>query len=165
MKLYNIFEEVILEEITKNSQIISEGVSSDAVKAAIRDKVNVNIEYQDYEDQPPSKRYIQVYNYASTKANNDSIRAYQISGGSKTKKPNAWKIFLLDKIVGWYPTNMKWQNPVSDYDATIPAYNQLGDRTMSQVYDKVNPDTFTRQRSDIYQNPNITQDNEEDEEF
>jgi hypothetical protein len=42
MKLYNIFEEVILEEITKNSQIISEGVSSDAVKAAIRNKVNVN---------------------------------------------------------------------------------------------------------------------------
>jgi hypothetical protein len=164
MKLYNIFEEVILEEITKNSQIISEGVSSDAVKAAIRDKVNVNIEYQDYVDQPPSKRYIQVYNYASTKANNDSIRAYQISGGSKSKKPSNWKIFLLDKIVGWYPTNMKWQNPVSDYDTSIPAYNQLGDRTMSQVFDKVNPDTFTRQRSDINQNPNL-QDNEEDEEF
>lgn len=163
MKLYNIFEEVILEEIKKNSQLITEGVSEDAVKAAIRDKVNVNILYQDYEDQPPSKRYIQVYNFASTKANNDAIRAYQISGGSKTK-PSAWKIFLLDKIVGWYPTRMKWQNPVSDYDATIPAYNQLGDRTMSQVYDKVNPDTFTRQRSDIYQNPDL-QDNEEDEEF
>jgi len=163
MKLYNLYEEVILEQIKKNSQIINEGVSKDSVMAAIRDKVNVNIEYQDYVDQPPSKRYIQVYNFSSTKADNDSIRAYQISGGSKTKKPSAWKIFLLDKIVGWYPTNMKWQNPVSDYDTSIPAYNQLGDKTMRQVYDKVNPNTFTRQRSDIYQNPDLTQDNEEEE--
>ena len=161
MKLYNIFEEVILEEIQKNSKLLTEGVSEDLVKDAIRGKYNVNIEYKDYKDQPPSKRYIQVYNFASTKAGNKAIRAYQISGGSKSE-PNAWKIFLLDKIVGWYPTKMKWQNPVSDYDATIPTYNQLGDKTMSSVFDKVEPNTFTRQRSDIYQN---AEDNENEEQF
>ena len=49
MKLYNIFKEVILEEIQKNSQLITEGVSEELVKDAIRGKYNVNIEYKDYE--------------------------------------------------------------------------------------------------------------------
>ena len=163
MKLYNLYQQVILEEIEKQSKLITEGVSHKAIIDAITGKYNVNILYQDYKDQPPSKRYIQVYNFASTKANNKAIRAYQISGGSKSE-PNAWKIFLIDKIVGWYPTKMKWQNPVSDYNMDIPAYNQLGDKTMSAVYDKVNPNTFTRFRSDIAQNPNLQQNNAEDEE-
>ena len=34
MKLYNIFKEVILEEIQKNSQLITEGVSEELVKDA-----------------------------------------------------------------------------------------------------------------------------------
>lgn len=154
MKLYNLFEEVILEEINRGCQILSEGVSINDVNAAIDGKYNVNILYRDYEDQPPSKRYIQVYNLAKTKAGNDCIRAYQIFGGSKTTpKTGAWKIFRLDRIEGWFPTNMKWQNPVSDYTPNVPAYNQTGDRTMSVVNKMVDPKTFTRQRSDISQAP------------
>lgn len=154
MKLYNLFEEVILEGINKGRQILSEGVSVNDVNAAIDGKYNVNILYRDYEGQPPSKRYIQVYNLAKTKAGNDCIRAYQIFGGSKTTpKSGAWKIFRLDRIEGWYPTNMKWQNPVSDTNVGIPSYNQTGDRTMSSVTKMVNPNTFTRQRSDIGQAP------------
>jgi predicted DNA-binding transcriptional regulator YafY len=153
MKLYNLFEQVIFEEVEKNRQIISEGVSTDDVKKAIDGKYNVNILYRDYENQPPSKRYIQVYNFAKTKAGNDAIRAYQIFGGSKTTpKTGAWKIFRLDRIEGWYPTKMKWDNPVSDYDVNIPSYNQLGDKTMSVVIKKVDPNTFTRQRSAIPDN-------------
>ena len=83
MKLYNLFEEVIFEEVEKNLRLISEGVSADVVKAAIDGKYNVNILYRDYEDQPPSKRYIQVYNLSKTKGGNDAIRAYQIFGASK----------------------------------------------------------------------------------
>jgi len=154
MKLYNLFKEVILEEINKTRQIISEGVAVNDVKAAIDGKYNVNILYRDYEGQEPSKRYVQVYNLAKTKAGNDCIRAYQIFGGSKTTpKSGAWKIFRLDRIEGWYPTNMKWQNPVSDINSGIPTYNQTGDKSMSVVNKKVNPDTFTRQRSDISQAP------------
>jgi predicted DNA-binding transcriptional regulator YafY len=153
MKLYNLFEQVIFEEVEKNRQIISEGVSTDDVKKAIDGKYNVNILYRDYENQPPSKRYIQVYNLSETKAGNEAIRAYQIFGGSKTTpKTGAWKIFRLDRIEGWYPTKMKWDNPVSDYDVNIPSYNQLGDKTMSVVIKKVDPNTFTRQRSAIPDN-------------
>lgn len=160
MKLYNLYEEVILEELEKSRRIISEGVSPNDVKAAIDGKYNVNILYRDYEDQPPSKRYIQVYNLSKTKSGNDAIRAYQIFGGSKTTPKNgAWKIFRLDRIEGWYPTNMKWSNPISDFATNIPNYNQIGDKTMSVVNKMVDPKTFTRQRSDIRQSP-LGKDNE-----
>ena len=138
MKLYNIFEDIILEEINKNKFILTEGVSTQQVNDAINNKYNVNILYRDIDGQPPSKRYIQVYNYAKTKAYNDAIRAYQIFGGSKSGDKNGyWKIFRLDRIEGWYPTNVKWEKPVSDLDNTIPTYNKNGDKTMSVVMNKV----------------------------
>ena len=139
MKLYNLYQEVIFEEIEKSKGILTEGVSSDDVNDAINGKYNVNILYRDYEDKAPSKRYIQVYNLAKTKAGNDAIRAYQIFGGSKTTpREGAWKIFRLDRIEGWYPTKVKWNQAVSDLDASIPKYNQNGDRTMATVMNKVN---------------------------
>jgi predicted DNA-binding transcriptional regulator YafY len=139
MKLYNLFEQVIFEEIEKNRRLISEGVSSDDVRAAIDGKYNVNILYRDYEDQPPSKRYIQVYNLSKTKGGNDAIRAYQIFGASKRDNKNGfWKIFRLDRIEGWFPTKVKWSEPVSNLDSNIPKYNSTGDRSMSSVAYKVN---------------------------
>jgi predicted DNA-binding transcriptional regulator YafY len=139
MKLYNIFQNLILEEISKNTNLLVEGVSTDDVNKAISGKYNVNILYRDYVDQPPSKRYVQVYNLSKTKAGNDAIRAYQIFGGSKTTpKTGAWKIFRLDRIEGWFPTNMKWEKPVSDLDSNIPKYNTTGDKTMASVINKVN---------------------------
>jgi predicted DNA-binding transcriptional regulator YafY len=139
MKLYNIFESIIFEEINKKNNLLNESVSINDVKAAIDGKYNVNILYRDYEDQPPSKRYIQVYNFSKTKGGNDAIRAYQIFGGSKKGNKNGfWKIFRLDRIEGWYPTKVKWANPISDFDTSIPQYNANGDRSMSQVMHKVN---------------------------
>lgn len=138
MKLYNLFECVIFEELEKARKILLEGVSTDDVKAAINGKFNVNILYRDFDDQPPSKRYIQVYNFSKTKAGNDAIRAYQIVGGSKKGQKNGyWKIFRLDRIEGWYPTKVKWRQAVSDLDPTIPKYNPNGDRSMATVMNKV----------------------------
>jgi len=139
MKLYNLFEEIILEEIERNRTLLTEGASFDDVKAAIDGKYNVNILYRDYEDQPPSKRYIQVYNLAKTKSGNDAIRAYQIFGASKKGNKNGfWKIFRLDRIEGWFPTKVRWARPVSDIELNIPKYNANGDRSMSSVIYKAN---------------------------
>ena len=139
MKLYNLFEEIILEEIERNRNILTEGVFFDDAKAAIDGKYNVNILYRDYEDQPPSKRYIQVYNLSKTKSGNDAIRAYQIFGASKKGNKNGfWKIFRLDRIEGWFPTKVKWARPVSDLNTNIPKYNANGDRSMSSVIYKAN---------------------------
>jgi predicted DNA-binding transcriptional regulator YafY len=145
MKLYNLFEEVILEEIERNRTLLTEGVSFDDVKAAIDGKYNVNILYRDYEDQPPSKRYIQVYNLAKTKGGNDAIRAYQIFGASKKGNKNGfWKIFRLDRIEGWFPTKVRWAKPVSDIEPNVPKYNANGDRSMSSVMYKVNVNQPTK---------------------
>jgi predicted DNA-binding transcriptional regulator YafY len=139
MKLYNLFEEIILEEIERNRNILTEGVFFDDAKAAIDGKYNVNILYRDYEDQPPSKRYIQVYNLSKTKSGNDAIRAYQIFGASKKGNKNGfWKIFRLDRIEGWFPTKVRWARPVSDLNTNIPKYNANGDRSMSSVIYKAN---------------------------
>ena len=146
MKLYNIFEALILEEVNKTKKLLVEGASIDDVNSAIQGKYNVNILYRDEEGQPPSKRYIQVYNLSQTKAGNDAIRAYQIFGGSKTGSKNGfWKIFRLDRIEGWYPTKVKWVQPVSDLEPSIPRYNDTGDRSMSRVINKVNVNQKTQQ--------------------
>lgn len=142
MKLYKILEDIILEESEKAKNLLTENVAESDVIAAINGKYNVNILYDDYPDAnppvPPSKRYIQVYNFAETTAGNKAIRAYQIFGGSKTTpKSGAWKIFRLDRIRGWFPTKVKFARPVSDKGPNIPAYNQNGDRTMSRVFNKV----------------------------
>lgn len=138
MKLYKLFEEVILEE----KSLLTENVSEQEVLDAITNKYNVNILYDDFPDAvpsvPPSKRYIQVYNLAETKSGNKAIRAFQIFGGSKTTpKKGAWKIFRLDRIRGWFPTNVKFARPVSDLSSDIPRYNKMGDKTMSRVINKV----------------------------
>jgi len=139
MKLLDLYKEVISEE---TSRILSEGVADTNVIDAINGKYNVNILYDDYPDAmpsvPPSKRYIQVYNFAETQAGNKAIRAFQIFGGSKTTpKQGAWKIFRLDRIRGWFPTKMKFTKPVSDLDSSIPTYNNTADRTMGRVMNKV----------------------------
>ena len=136
MKLYNLYEELILEEVERNLLLL-ESVSENDVKAAIDGKYNVNILYRDYEGTPPSKRYIQIYQYGYTKAGNKAIRAYQIFGGSKQAEKNGWRIFRLDRIEGLFKTKVKWAKPVSDLDSSIPKYNKDGDRSFSQVLHKV----------------------------
>lgn len=146
MKLYNLFKEIIIEEMESAKMLITEGVDSNEVRAAIDGMYNVNITYQDEGESVPSKRYIQVYVLGKTKAKppmlgNDAIRAYQIQGGSKTVS-NGWKIFRLDRIQSWTPTNMRWSSPVSDYDPTIPPFNHNGDGTFSVVTKIVDPSKF-----------------------
>jgi len=144
MKLYNILEDIILEESAK--RLLTENVSDQQILDAINGKYNVNITYDDYPDAvpsiPPSTRYIQVYDFIETKAGNKAISAYQIGGGSKTTpKEGAWKIFRVDRIRGWFPTKMKYYMAVSDlpsYDKSKPKFNPTGNKTASRVINKVN---------------------------
>jgi predicted DNA-binding transcriptional regulator YafY len=139
MKLYNLFQEVILEGISEQKRLLTEAVSIDDVKACIDGKYNVNIQYMDIGETVPSKRYIQVYALGKSKTGNDIIRAYQITGASREGNKNGfWKTFRLDRITGWFPTKVKWASPISDFDPTIPKYNPNGDGSMSSVMYKVN---------------------------
>jgi hypothetical protein len=143
VKLYNLFEEVILEQ---TGQLLVESVSEQQVIDAIKNKYHVHILYDDYPDRvpsvPPSKRYIEVYNLGLTKAGNKAIRAWQMGGPSKTTKGGAWKMFRLDRIRAWMPTKVKWNRTISDLypnDPNIPKYNKTNggdDKLMTNIIAK-----------------------------
>ena len=152
MKLYNLFEDIILEVTNKCKNLLTENVSREQVEDAINNKYYVNILYDDFPDGeeqvPPSKRYIQVYNFSDTTANNAAIRAFQMGGPSKTTPDEgAWKIFRLDRIRAWMPTKMKFHRPKDKF-------NPNGDRSMSRVhniatFNDIGPSKYVRKSVDI----------------
>ena len=137
MKLYNLFEDIILEA----ENLLIESVDFNTVRDSIDNKYNVNIVYVDG-DGVRTNRYIQPYVLGDTLASNKAIRAYQIFGGSRTmatKGENAqggWRIFRLDRIVDWKPTKMKFTIPVSDLPSFMISngrFNPNGDKMFSSV--------------------------------
>jgi predicted DNA-binding transcriptional regulator YafY len=110
LKLYNIFESLILE-----------GVNRDAIIDAINNKYRVNITYSDDDNMATGKRYIEPYVYGTTSKGHKVIRAYQIFGDTKTVKP-AWKEFRVDRITSWEPTSMKFWKSIDNY-GDAPRYN------------------------------------------
>ena len=139
MKLYKLFEEIILEAKKQVKKPLISNVTVKDVISAIEGHYYVNITYNDYPNaktmQKPSKRYIQIYDVGVTKTKdgngNLAIRAYQIFGGSKrTPGKPAWKLFRLDRIVSWEETNMKYYEPPK-----LPniQFNPNGDKSMARV--------------------------------
>lgn len=152
MKLYNLLNDVIIEESKKHIQLLTEGVDLDNVRNAIDDKYMVNIMYRP-EDDVLTKRYVAVYNLGKTKSGNDAIRVYQVSGGNRKK--NDWKTFRLDRVEGWEPTKMKWYNPISDYDPNIPKYKINRDKSFSVLNKSVDPTKFGNPRGNPKLEPNV----------
>jgi hypothetical protein len=140
MKLYNLFEEIILEAVN-GEKLLTEGIDFNTVKDSIDNKYNVNIVYIDG-DGVRTSRYIQPYVLGDTSAGNKALRAYQIFGGSRTitttgeGSGGAWRIFRLDRIVEWKPTKMKFSIPVSDLPSFMSdrgIFNPNGDKTFKKV--------------------------------
>lgn len=121
LSLYNIYKDLILE-----------AVSPDEVSRAIEEKRRVNIFYDPPDSDAKGKRTIDPYVYGLTLAGNPAIRAFQSFGDTATERP-LWKLFLLDRITRWEPTDYIIRKPISDIDPTIPAYNEEDDK-MSVIY-------------------------------
>jgi len=164
MKLYNTYQQVILEESDKKL-LLTEDVAESQIIDIINQKVNVNIEYLDEGENTPSKRYIQIYVFGVLENGFNAVRAYQINGGSRTgKNYGEWKIFRLDRIVNFIPTKMRWSKPVSDYDASIDSYNPNGDmkgnfikgqkvNTFKNIKARVSFDNKQPQANDVGEEP------------
>jgi hypothetical protein len=135
MKLYNIYQEIILEEIAKEF-ILTEDVMGD-LKKAMSDKYNIWIKYKE-EDGTVTDRYLQVYDLGNSKGGNEMISAYQLGGktnmSKKSSKPYGWKQFLLDKIVSnsIKPVGVFYTQPVSDIKSygAGPKYNKNGNKNI-----------------------------------
>lgn len=124
MKLYNIFEKLILEDVNR----------SEVIKA-IDSRYRVNIDYMGDEETESGKRTIEVYAFGLSKSGNLVIRAYQGFGKTTTVIPG-WKMFRLDRINRWEPINIKkgiFNSPISDR-TNVPDFNPNGDKMMSTVY-------------------------------
>lgn len=81
MKLYNIYESIIIEE--KNI-ILTENVR-DKILNAIDGKYNIRFKYRE-EDNTVTDRYVQIYDLGVSKAGNEMISAYQLGGKIKPSK-------------------------------------------------------------------------------
>lgn len=141
MKLYNIYESIIIEE--KNS-LLTENVRDEILKA-IDAKYNVWFKYKE-DDNTVTDRYVQIYDLGMSKGNNEMISAYQLGGNVKPSKrgnkPYGWKQFRLDKIIDGTikPVNVKYNQAVSDLPSygAGPKFNKTGNQNMVGNITKVN---------------------------
>lgn len=107
-----------------NEQILKESINAIDLVRAIKSKKAVKISYEDM----PGDRLIEVDLIGQTKAYNNAIRAFQISGPTATEN-NQWKIFLVDKIT-------KIELTDQDVSENRPNYNPVGDEEFLGIYYK-----------------------------
>jgi predicted DNA-binding transcriptional regulator YafY len=126
MKLYNLFEEVILEDngyVDGSNQAVNFG----NIDAAIDQKYMVEISYDDGNGNITTGRFIEPVARGTTKSGNPVIRAYQLYGKSKSNRSSAWKFFRIDRIRSWKPfTKVTAKEPAD-------GFNPYGDETMGTV--------------------------------
>lgn len=120
MKLYNTFKSIILEIASIDSIV-------DAIKK--RDKVVI---YYDG-DEPGGKglREIEPVCFGYSKSDNPVLRAWDNTGASHTNYTGeqplpGWRLFRVDKIMSFKPTNEKFNEP-------RPNYNPNGDKSMVKI--------------------------------
>jgi hypothetical protein len=135
MRLYNIFNDVILEYETNNRRLLVEGVLED-IKTAMDGSYDIWLKYQT-PDGEITDRYIEINKMGTSLANNDVIRLYQKGGKSTNTKGVdnrfGWKLFRLDRIVpgSIRPTNKINYTSVGELPSyTGPKYNKTGDKLM-----------------------------------
>ena len=126
--MINLYE--ILQEI------LSESVTPQDVNDAIDNKLQVIINYSDEENHAPKKRLIEPYAYGMTKSGNAVIRAFQYNGDTFRGIPK-WKLFRLDRITNWQPTEQHFNAQPKERGWNAEAYNEHGDNTMSNVLNQV----------------------------
>lgn len=147
MKLYNLYEEVILEglitESVSSQQIIDtiDGEYANNGRKFIR-MIKIYYDGDDVKDKfgnvtrnGKGERNIVVHAFGQHKSSGrDVIRAMQLYGDTlRSKQPKGWKLFRLDRISHWEPTNLKYWEP---FDATDdPNFagqttNLTGDKSM-----------------------------------
>lgn len=107
-------------------RLLLEGVANSDVKKAIEERKVVYFYYDGGKSGVSGDRECEIYAFGVTRAGNQCIRAYQISGASKTGAPS-WKLFLLDKMNNFKITE-------NTFDSPRDGFNPNGDKGMATVY-------------------------------
>lgn len=130
-------------------KILNESVTSDQVNDAINNKYQVIITYRDEDSNAIGKRLIEPYVYGASKAGNPVFRAFQYEGDTLRGKPK-WKLFRLDRVESWMPTNNHFNQQPRDRQWNAQLYNQNGDLSMSVIYNQVKFDSDNNDNDDVF---------------
>lgn len=102
-------------------QVLNEAAAQAEVENAIKNRKAVMMTYNDESGNPhEGKRWTEPYALVSFKDGSLGLRAYQYNGDTKRGKPH-WKLFKLDRITSFTPTNSK-------FTIDREGYNKLGDK-------------------------------------
>jgi len=111
---------------------INESVAGDEVVKAIDNRVGVLITYSGENNNHGGVRYIEPYVYGATTQNNPAIRAYQYYGDTKRGVPK-WKLFRLDRIESWEPTENHFELEPKARGWAAQAFNG-NDKLLPTIY-------------------------------
>ena len=129
LKLYNIFENIILEE----QKLLTEGMSRDNIIQAIDSNVRYRIWYQGERETVASERLVDFYALGRTKTGNEVVRVFQPFGFT-TSQNGKWKLLRLDRITRIEPTKYNiGKKSIDQFDPSIPTFNRSGDASMASV--------------------------------
>jgi hypothetical protein len=117
-------------------QVLNEAISPNDVNNAIDNHLQVIIKYSDEKNRAPETRLIEPYVYGKSKSGNDVLRAYQYEGDTFRGKPK-WKLFRLDRITQWNPTENHFNAEPLERGWNAQSYNDNGDGSMSVILNQV----------------------------
>lgn len=131
IKLYNIFQDIILEE----KRLLTESVSRDSIIDAIDSFYRYRITYQGEREDTPHERFVDFYALGVSKAGNEVVRVFQGLGFTQSNKVGHWKLLRLDRILKISPTGQHvGYKPIHMYgDAGTPPFNEFGDKSMAKT--------------------------------
>lgn len=116
-------------------EILTEDVSMGDVSAAIDNHETIVLNYHSQgKDEHSGPRVIEPYALGLTKAGNPVLRAFEVSGDSRSGISPGWKFMRLDRISSWEPTGETFNIPASERFRGLGDFNPDNDRSMSVVY-------------------------------
>lgn len=122
-KLYNIFENIILESVATNK-----------VVDAINNGYVVEITYDDGKGGGgKGSRTILPVLIGTHKSGDLTVRAFQSARGDTKTKNFSWKTFKVNNITSWEPTKMRFYPGTFTNDPQIADYVGNADRDFTSV--------------------------------
>lgn len=141
MKLYNLYQTIILEEIIKLTQL-NEAVSTNDIDNVLKGDptkqgkfYHVSFNYVG-DDGKVTKRWVQIYQRNISTANNGLIDAYQVSVDGKNSTPTneassstGWKKFKLDNMSNFQVSKVPFYQEPEPYTV----YNSKGEARVAKL--------------------------------
>ena len=116
---------------------LTEQIGQSLVYNAIQNRNIVRINYDGDESIAKGERIIEPYVLGRSNKNNIVVRAFQPYGDTSSSVPD-WKLFKLENIISWKPTNKTFNSSPTDRGFNVSPYNPNGDKDMKFIRIQVN---------------------------